>query len=97
MAAKRPRTRVSLSSNLTERLRHEGYLPISEVATRIGLHYTTVYRWVRENIVDFVDFGGAYYVKWASVVAHLGAVADVLDMDKELPDDPTGAANKNRQ
>ena len=78
-------TCASPKSKLTADLREKNYFPISEIAKRIGLHYSTIYRWARENIVEHLDFGGAYYVYWPSVVDHLGVVAGVLNLSKESP------------
>ena len=85
MARLKAGTCASPKSQLTADLRKKGYYPISEIAKRIGLHYSTVYRWARENIVEHLDFGGAYYIKWSSVVDHLGVVASVLNLSKESP------------
>lgn len=97
MSRKRAGTCASPKSELSKKLRLEGYYPISEVAKRVGLHYSTIYRWVRENIVEHLDFGGAYYVKWTSVVDHLGTVAEILNLSKESPDAGRTKRSNNNQ
>lgn len=81
-----PRRRARSESKLTRSMREKGYLLCTEVAQRVGIHKATVYRWVRDGRVRAKDFSGAYYVEWASVVEHLGEVANVLGFTKEVPD-----------
>lgn len=77
--------RARLDSPLTGRMRTKGYLMCTEVAEKVGVHKATLYKWIKDNRVEAVDFNGAYYVKWASVVEHLGEVADVLGITGEIP------------
>ena len=76
--------RARQDSPLTQRMRTKGYLMCTEVAAKIGVHKATLYKWIKENRVDAVDFNGAYYVKWSSVVAHLGDIAHVLGLTEEV-------------
>ena len=67
-------------SKLTRRMRDQGYRRVVEVADAAGVHRTTVYRWIKDGVVQALDFQGAYYVKWDSVVEHLGKVAEILGL-----------------
>lgn len=80
---KLPRRRARPESRLTQNMREKGFLTCTEVARRIGIHKATVYRWVKDGRVRAKDFSGAYYVEWASVVEHLGDVAEVLGLTEE--------------
>lgn len=71
-------------SKLSEKMKEQGYLPSSEVAKRIGMHRATIYRWINAGVVEFLDMGGGYYVRWESVLAHLGEVATVLGLTADL-------------
>lgn len=82
---KRRPQRARHDSPLTHRMRAKGYLMCTEVADKIGVHKATLYKWIKENRVEAVDFNGAYYVKWESVVKHMGEVADVLGLTAEIP------------
>jgi hypothetical protein len=97
MGRKKPGTCASPKTELTRRLREQGYFPISEIAGKIGVHYSTVYRWVRENIVASLDFGGAHYVEWKSVVAHLGEVANVLGLGDPRGEELSGDVERETQ
>jgi excisionase family DNA binding protein len=66
-------------------MRAKGFLLCTEVAELVGIHKTTVYRWVRDGRVRAKDFSGAYYVEWGSVLEHLGEVADVLGLRQRGP------------
>ena len=72
--------RARKDSRLTVNLRKRGYHLCSEVAQRLGVHKTTLYRWIRDGRIEALDFNGAYYVEWNSLVKHLGAVANVLGL-----------------
>lgn len=74
------RRRARAESRLTRSMREKGFLLCTEVADLVGIHKATVYRWVRDGRVRAKDFSGAYYVEWASVLEHLGEVADVLGL-----------------
>lgn len=78
-------------------MREKGYLTCTEVVERVHVHPTTLYRWIRENLVEALDFNGAYYVLWTSVVAHLGDVATALglvgDIDRDLREGADGGSN----
>lgn len=71
---------------LTLKMRRAGYLRVGEVARAAGVHRATVYRWIHDNVVTHVDFRGAYYVKWSSVVRHLGEVANIIGLtETDMP------------
>lgn len=82
---KEPRRRARPDSELTRKLRNKGYLLCTEVAKKVGVHKATLYRWIRDGVVKALDFNGAYYVDWSSVVEHMGKVAKVLELDKNPP------------
>lgn len=74
-------------SRLTANLRVKGYMLCSEVAARVGVRKSTIYRWIHDGVIESLDFSGAYYVSWASVVQHLGEVGKVLGLTEEMPGD----------
>ncbi len=81
---KQPRRRARPDSDLTKKLRDKGYMLCTEVAQKIGVHKATLYRWIRDGVVKALDFNGAYYVDWSSVVEHMGPVGKVLGIDKKM-------------
>ena len=78
------RRRASRKSAFSRQMREKGYLTCTEIVERVHVHNTTLYRWIRENLVEALDFNGAYYVKWGSVVAHLGDVAQALGLTGDI-------------
>jgi excisionase family DNA binding protein len=75
------RRRATKESTMTWRMRKEGYVTCREIASRIGVHKATVYRWVGDGLIEAVDFNGAYYIKWESVLRHLGpTISEVLGL-----------------
>ena len=80
----RKKQRARPDSILTMKMRDKGYLLSTEVAERVGVHKATLYRWIKEGFVEALDFNGAYYVRWDSVVKHMGEVADVLGLTCEV-------------
>ena len=85
------RQRARPDSKLTAKMRQKGYLLSTEVAKRIGVHKATLYRWIKDGVVDALDFNGAYYIRWESVVAHLGEVANVLGFTPDINSGSDGA------
>ncbi len=81
---KRRRQRARPDSKLTAKMQDKGYLLSTTVAKRIGVHKATLYRWIKDGVVEALDFNGAYYIKWESVVAHLGEVANVLGFTSDI-------------
>jgi len=79
-ARQSPRRRATKESVMTWRMRREGYVTCREIAQRVGVHKATVYRWINDGLIESVDFNGAYYIKWDSVIRHLGAVAEILEL-----------------
>ena len=69
-------------SRLTREMELKGYWLSSKIAKKIGVHKATVYRWIRDGLVNSLDFNGAYYVEWNSVVEHLGQLAKILGISK---------------
>jgi excisionase family DNA binding protein len=73
----------SRDSAVVQRMRERGYVPSTEAAGRVGVHKSTLYRWIRDRRVEAVDFNGAYFIRWNSVVEHLGEAGKVLGLTKE--------------
>ena len=73
----------SRDSAFVQRMRQRGYVPSTEAASRVGVHKSTLYRWIRDRRVVAVDFNGAYFIEWNSVVDHLGEAGKVLGLTKE--------------
>lgn len=71
----------------SEQLRSKGFLPVSEVARRIGKHVQTVYWWANEQKIQSVYVGAHRYINWASVVRYYSksdpAGASLLGIAKE--------------
>jgi len=78
--ARPTKQRARTESQLTNRMRKRGYLRSTEVAELVGVHRATLYRWIQDGLVDHVDFSGAYYVEWKSVIAHMGETAEILGL-----------------
>jgi hypothetical protein len=87
--------RARKDSRLTLNLRKRGYHLCSEVAATIGVHKTTLYRWIRNEHIDAISFNGAYYVEWKSLVEHLGDVAGVLGLTKGIGNTDVQAESDN--
>lgn len=58
-----------------EQLRAKGYLPAPEVIKDLGVHHTTLYRWIKKKKVKSARVGGRLYVSRASLVEYLGQEA----------------------
>jgi excisionase family DNA binding protein len=56
-------------------MRKRGYLLISEAARKLGRPNQTLYRWIEEGKVVGFREGYRRYVKWGSVLKHLGPQA----------------------
>jgi DNA invertase Pin-like site-specific DNA recombinase len=85
------RRRASRKSAFARQMREKGYLTTTEVVEKIQVHKTTLYRWIREGLVEALDFNGAYYVRWTSVIEHLGEVAQALGLTRELEEGKNGS------
>ena len=59
-------------------MRKRGYLLISEAARKLGRPNQTLYRWISEGKVEGFREGYRRYVKWASVLKHLGEPATAM-------------------
>jgi hypothetical protein len=75
------RARSRPDSQLSKRMEEQGYLMCSRVAERVGVHNSTVYKWIRDDVIEYVDHNGAYYVLWSSVVKHMGKVGEILGLE----------------
>ena len=80
------RRRARPDSELTLKMRKQGYLLCTEVAKRVGVHKATVYRWIKDELATVVDHNGAYYVKWESVYDHMGDVAEIIGLARNVED-----------
>lgn len=88
--------RARKDSRLTVNLRKRGYYLCSEVAQKLGVHKTTLYRWIRDGRIEALDFNGAYYVEWDSLVKHLGEVASVLGLTGETDNAATKSSTSKK-
>lgn len=56
-------------------MRTKGYLLVAEAARKIGVAPSTIYRWIEERKVDGFREGYRRYVRWVSILEHLGPVS----------------------
>lgn len=74
-----------MAESQESRLRKQGYVPASEVASKAGVNIATVYRWTNDEKVKGMSVGGRRFVLWASVLAHLGKeAAAALGLEPKL-------------
>lgn len=73
-------------SEVARRMRQRGYVPSTEAANRVGVHKSTLYRWIRDGRIESVDFNGAYFIRWESVVEHLGKAGEILGLSRDVPE-----------
>lgn len=65
-------------------MRDAGYLLTREAARKIGVANTTVYRWLQAGKVDGIKDGFRSYVKWSSVLKHLGPdICEIKDYSED--------------
>jgi len=50
-----------------ETLQRGKVVPIIEAANEIGVHFTTIYRWVQSGKIVFVSFGDTIFIPVAEV------------------------------
>ncbi len=55
--------------------RTAGYLLVAEAARKIDVAPSTIYRWVEEEKVEGYREGYRRYVKWDTILQHLGPQA----------------------
>jgi len=77
------RQRARAESPLSRQMRAKGFLSVRAVLDRIHVHKSTLYRWIHNGRVKCVDLNGAYYLDWRSVVASIGHMAQVLELDPD--------------
>jgi hypothetical protein len=53
-------------------MREQGYLLVGEAARKIGVAPQTIYRWITAGKADGFREGYRRFVKWATVLDHLG-------------------------
>jgi hypothetical protein len=71
------------SSRITTLLRAKGFYLCSEIAGFLGVHASTVYRWMRNNQVEYKEVNGTHYIMWNSVIDFLGPeVSQMLNVGK---------------
>lgn len=64
-----------MRSKQAELMRQRGFITVKEIAAKIGITKTTVYRWVEQGKVAEERVGAARYISLASLVQHLGPTA----------------------
>lgn len=58
-----------------ELMRQRGFVTVKEIATKLGITKTTVYRWVEQGKVAEERIGAARYISLSSLAQHLGPTA----------------------
>ncbi len=67
-------------SAVAEKLRKDGYLRATEVARRLSMHHSAVYRMLDREEVEGLRVAGSRYVKVASLKKYLGEAAPRFDL-----------------
>ena len=65
-------------------MNEQGYLSCRKASDMVGVHRSTLYRWIKANRVSAIDMHGVYYVQWESLVRCMGAASSVLGLDKDV-------------
>lgn len=66
-------------STTTDRdMRRGGFLLVAEAARKISMTPHTIYRWIADGKVEGLREGYRRYVRWSSVLKHLGRDAAKL-------------------
>lgn len=63
---------MSLETTTNPEMRAQGWVLCSEAAREIGKAVQTIYRWIDADKVEGMDDGYRRYVKWNSMMEHLG-------------------------
>jgi len=56
-----------MTSKLDTKLQPGDVLSARDAANRIGVHFTTVYRWIQKNEIAYVTFGGSFFIPFLEV------------------------------
>jgi len=52
----------------TENLQKGGVMTVMEAAKHIGVHYTTVYRWVEKGEIAYFQLGNIFFIPTVEVL-----------------------------
>jgi len=52
---------------MTQQLQHGDPVSIRTAAKLIGVHFTTLYRWIQANQVAFIRFGDTLFIPYTEV------------------------------
>ena len=55
-------TLVTMTTKVTKELQPGDVMSVRDAAREIGVHYVTVYRWVRERKIVYITFGGSIFI-----------------------------------
>jgi len=56
-----------MTSKSSAKLQPGDVLSARDAANRIGVHFTTVYRWIQKNEIVYVTFGGSLFIPFLEV------------------------------
>jgi len=51
-----------MTTKVTKELQPGDVMSVRDAAREIGVHYVTVYRWVRERKIVYITFGGSIFI-----------------------------------
>jgi|6_EtaG_2_1085325.scaffolds.fasta_scaffold04337_5 hypothetical protein len=72
-------------------LRAKGYVPASDIATKLDKHVTTIYRWIDAGTIDGIRVGKLRYVSLQSLFNYLGdETVETLELRNVYQADSTG-------
>lgn len=75
-----------------------GYVPVPVAQHAAEMAKVTIYRWVRDGVIESVRVTKRYYVRWASLVKELGTISKILKLNpKKLPELPKREAKQQPQ
>ena len=69
---RKPKEKKPLHRGQDDRMREQGFLPVSAVASQCGVTRATIDLWMRDGHVEFTRVGLRIYVKRASLESFLG-------------------------
>ena len=55
-------TLVTMTTQMIKKLQPGDVMSVRDAAREIGVHYVTVYRWVRERKIVYITFGGSIFI-----------------------------------
>jgi len=59
-------------SPLVAKLRKDGWVLVTEAATRVGLTTPAIHKWIADEAIEGLTHGHKTWVKWIQVVEHVG-------------------------